>query len=492
MAVNITQVGTGTLSQDQNFNTFDGRSVRTIDKATARPNDNIDPAMLKDSKEEMLRVLSTQDDIYESAMTEVEVSKGNGITLSDSIYYRISVGSDKATHTFGLVDPMTGDVISGPGSLLGFEKGQSTRHTQCIYNEVKDGVAILTHGMKYEYENAYNLFDKALPQLIKYWSEVEGRRKREALIRGYDKETVTDNMDFITQTQYLNPNWMINGDSEVTPDTVADLAAITQDVGVVIILTDATGATGAQVDGDYYKVTGANAAAWVSATNPVTDDLGMPIYNSDDEVFKRSVATAINNGCKGTPTIGLKFFDQIAYNAAEKGIFPLDDGNYLLTVPRPVYESLTSQEGVWGTYFTNTLASANGENSYDGKMIQYKTLKIVPDNRWVSCLVGGDNDSLTFGYLKPGNEDQRDKGAIDDTVGNASKTQLGMLHGKGALIERNEKDLYIKEELQDYQTIKGIGTFKQNGYNLNVIRSSYSDIVENRYSSVVVFPGVIL
>jgi hypothetical protein len=59
-----------------------------------------------------------------------------------------------------------------------------------------------------------------------------------------------------------------------------------------------------------------------------------------------------------------------------------------------------------------------------------------------------------------------------------------------------ERDLYFKFDEQNYGEDKGIGTFMEVGYNLNIIKydptstNEFPDYAENRSSAVVAFPGV--
>lgn len=444
--INATYAGnTGVFGPKGNeVNNF-GDATRPYDIATQEAT-----ALIQQSWEQDLRILSTTDDVFETSMTDVEGSYATkGLSIPNSIGVRLTAGGQNSVHTYPVLNPLTGKPISGTGSLLGNEKGQSMRFVRAFYNEVKDGVAVQTYGVGYNYDNAFRMYEKVTTQLTKYWAETRGRMKRQALVEWYNEEVLIDNPVIADGTElHLNPNWFIVGSSVV--------------------------------DGK-------------------TDDNGVPLWDEDRAVFADRVGAAIEEGfddAGGATT--LAYFDKISFFAHEYLIEALEDGTYVVTVPMPVWYNLTSltSEGGFGKFFTDVTAYPQGTDTYKGEMGRYRDLRIIPDERWVGAVVTpetapaeGDADvSLT--YKMPGNEDPRDKSAYaDDNI----VAQLGFLLGKGAFIERMEKDLHFKYDVQNYEQNKGIGTFMEVGFNLTIVRNDgdfYPEYAENRGSAVLAFPSV--
>jgi hypothetical protein len=452
MADPIVKVGTGeatgfprNLGVDMTKNTPRNYSYEDM-KATE---------LLQQKWETELRELSTLDDVLSKGMTLVRNSYStDGIAIPDSIGMTITSGGQNTVHTFPVLDALGGHPLAGNASLQGKEKGQSMRFVKAYYNEEKDGVKVQTYGVAYNYENAFGMYEKATSQLTKYWAEVDGRQIRECLVQWLNREVVENN-PYVTVSQHLNPNW-------VAPGTHGALAG-------------------------------------------VSDDMGMPIWNEDLPTFTHNVATTLIKSAEASGDVTtLRFFDKISYYAQMKLIQPLDDGTLICMVPMPVWYSLTGlgTEGGFGKHYTEVSAYPAGTNSYPGEMGRYRDLRIVPDTRWVGAVAteetapAAGNASLTFDYLYPNNEDNRDKSVLDTDTDNFV-FQLGFLLGKGAYIRRLEKDLHFKYDIQNYEQDKGIGTFREHGFNLNVIRTDaeagneYPDFVENRSSIVLAFPGVL-
>lgn len=479
----------------------------------------VEGGLKQQSWEQALQILSTTNDVFEVGMADAEINYANmGISIPDAIGMRMSAGGQNSVHTFPVLDPITGLPIAGTTSLQGKEKGQNMRYVQAYYNEVKDGLATEQYGVGYNYENAFGMYENATNQLTKYWAETKGRMKRECLVEWYNRELTVNNPG-ATLTQHLNPNWFINGNSvtqTVSIETVATadgVDAATTAVDGVVKITTVTGATtctvnGPVVDGAYYrlddKTAGAEEITWVGNSEgdlfvgQETDDNGVPNWDPTLATFENRVADALKTGGADSGTTDLLFFDKISYYAKEYLIESLDDNTYIVTVPMPVWYKLTqapgdaTNAGSFATYFTAVTEYANGTDAYPGEMGRYRDLRIVPDERWVGCEVAAD--SITLEYKLPGNEDNRNKSAYVTTTNEVF--QLGFLLGKGAYIERMEKDLYFKYDIQNYEQQKGIGTFMECGYNLNIVKydptgsNEFPDYAENRSSAVLAFPGV--
>lgn len=457
-------IGANDLTNGNVFYGAQGQEVKSYAADATRP---YDVDVYKETWEDTLQLLSTSNDIFEQGMSDTIGVYGNeGVSLPDSIGMRISSGGDKTKHTFMVLDPLPGLPGAGNESLLGNEKGQNQRQFNAFYNEVKDGISVLQYGVDYNYKNAFGMFERATGQLAKYWSETKGRMKRECLVEVYNRE-LSDNNPALSGTydagtngtQGLNPNWIING-----VDPVAANADLTDDA--------------------------------------VTAD-GLPVIAGADDF-----ETATSNLCRAITTNDfagsyLAFLDTISFMAEDTLMLePLADGErkYILSIPYPVWYKYTAlnTDNTFGAFFTKVADYPEGTDTYAGEMGSYRNLRIVPDNRWpgfevsqaptVASGVYDDEGQYTTTYVLPGNEDDRDKSVYDSDTSNFVG-QLGLLMGKSSYIERMEKDLHFKYEIQDYESKKGIGTFMEVGYNLMLIRKD-GQPVENRNSAVVFFNGI--
>lgn len=427
---------------------FTGAATRPYSPATQ----DVAAGLTQQSWDTTLQVLSTGNDIFCSSLADAEMSYANkGLSIPDSVGIRITAGGQNAVHTFPLLNPVGGKTRNGTASLLGHEKAQSQKYVRAYYNEYKDGLAVTEYGVAYNYENAFGMYQSATSQLTKYWEETFGRMKRQAIVEWFNEELLENNPAITTGTlAHLNPNWFIPGNSFVAGKT---------------------------------------------------DDNGVPIYSNVLATFADRIGESVLTGLQSvTGLTTLAFFDKISLYATEYLINSLDDGTKILTVPMPVWYSLTSltTDGGFGKFYTDVTAYPQGTDVYPGEMGRYRDLRIVPDERWVGAVVtaetapGDDDASIAFEYKMPANEDSRSKAGW--ITGGTATCQLGMLLGKGAYIERKEKDLHFKYDMQNYDQNKGIGTFIETGFNLNVGRTDaggfYPTIADNRGSAIVVFPGV--
>jgi hypothetical protein len=475
--------GTGTTHTGHKVFGPNGNLVKDFGTTTATPyglaTQDVAEGLTQNSWDQKLEILSTENDILDFSIGDTEGNYYDGkITLPNSIIMTLTAGAANAVHTFPVANPLVGRPLAGTADLLGHEKGQSQRYINCFYNEVKDGVAVTKYGVAYNYDNAFNLYEQATPQLTKYWGETKGRMKRQCLVEQFNEEIFVNNPVTLpfSDTHY-NPNWLPFGD-----------------------------ATDAQVWSGF--VPGGTPTPATPTTS--VDGDGMPLYTPVKADFMDNIATALIEGA-GTGVIDITYFDKISFYASERLIERID-GKYYVMVPKPVWYEYTKLNKDWGTYFQKVSTFEGGTNRYDGEMYEYRDLVICPDNRYVSMAITGKvgdaaNDTAlaaAITYKEPGNEDNRVKTPYDGTIGGDTTVtgadfMLGAVLGKSAVIERKEKELHYKYDVQNYQQNEGIGTFMEVGYNLRVIRtdahdagSGYPTNAENRGSMILAFPNTIV
>jgi hypothetical protein len=185
---------------------------------------------------------------------------------------------------------------------------------------------------------------------------------------------------------------------------------------------------------------------------------------------------------------------------------PMDDGTYVAVIPISQWYKLSGlTDGQMGGLW-QAVNRYKDDFSFPGEVGMYRNIRIVKDERWASLVVTGTTTaSFAIEYVQPGGRDgdSREKGLYTYTgeaagAGTGNRVwQLGWLMGKGAYIERMEKDLFFRNEMQEYEKYKGIGTFMECGWNLTVIRTDsatdggsgglFPDYADNRGSAVLAF-----
>lgn len=441
----LNEMGTGVL--DKTYSNM----ATGVDTATNRTYDlgEMDALALEQQTwEETLRITSTLKDVFEVGMADVIDVTDKGISIPNGCGMKITAGGASNTHHFPLLDPLVGTPRAGTDEdLLGYERGQRMRYVTAFYNEMKDGVIVEQYGVNYNKVDVYGIYEKATPQLTKYWAEVKGRAKREALTEWFNIELTKAGSS--APGQHLNPNWLIAGETNGT------------------------------------------APAWDSTLQTFTNNIGAAID-----------AAGGTSGTGVSAQISMDVLDRFQYEAeANLYMEPMDDDTYICVIPQPQWYKLTSvTDGQMGGLWKDITRYTSDDVKFPGEVGTYRNLRIISDTRWASLVVtesAGDY-SFSFEYVQPGGRDgdARNKGLYTYNGVDAGNRilQIGWLMGKGAYIERMEKDLFFRNEMQEYEKRKGIGTFMEAGWNLNVIRTDtgtgtagFPDFADNRSSAVLAF-----
>jgi len=402
--------------------------------------------------ETTLRETSTLKDVFEDTLVNVIDLDYQGMTVPNGCGMKLTAGGQSVTHRFPLLDPQIGAPRAGiDEDLLGYESGQRMRYVEAFYNEMKSGIIVDQYGVNFNKIDVYGIYEKATSQLNKFWAEVKGRAKREALTQWYNIELTKAGSG--APGQNLNPNFLIAGE------------------------------------------TNGEKPAWNSTLQTYTNTIGAAM----DEAGGTS-------GTGVSAQISLDALDRFNFEA-ESNLYmePLEDGTYVCVIPLPQWYKLTSQtDGQFGGMWTAVADYGKDVVSYTGEIGKYRNLRIVADTRWASLVATKSSDDYTFTieYVQPGgmDGDSREKGLYTYNQATGNRVwQLGWLMGKGAYIERMEKDLFFRNETQEYEKRKGIGTFMECGWNLTVIRTDsatgtgptgFPDYADNRSSAVLAFAAV--
>jgi hypothetical protein len=437
-----------------------------VDTDTKRPYSlaNMDSlALQKQTWDDACKVLSTYEDVFETGMSDVHVTYPNeAISLPESIGMRLVAGGASTQHTFPVLDPILGSLYAGTSTdLAGKEVGQRLRYVQAYYNEMKFGVMTETYGVNYNQVDEFGVYQKATMQLKKLFDESKGRAKRECLTQYFNRELNEDGSGVAGIGQHFNPNWFIANATEVSGKT---------------------------------------------------DGNGVPTWSSTKQTFANNIAETLDQAATGTggvdANISIPYLDYVSFLANEKLIDKTSE-EYVIVIPTPQWYKLSALSGGMGDIWTSVNRYGEGKPTYPGEVGTYRDLRIVKDDRWAGLEVavadaGGDtrgDATFTFEYVEPGGlqGDGRNKSVYSYTGGFTTPVgdrvwQIGWLLGKSAFLERVEKDLFFKEESQEYDKRKGIGGFMEAGWSLCVIRTDaattgFPDYAENRSSAVLAFSG---
>jgi len=449
--------GTSPVAAAEFPSQYTSPGIGDIDVNTQRPyslTESDATALLRDSISTDLKLIPVPRDIFEQSMTDVSASSYKvGVELPNSIGARLTAGGANITDTIPLLNPMVGGLVAGNLDLEGLEDGQTFRYVKVYYQEQQLGVATLTFGVKFNTLDIYGTFGMSLPQLKTKYREIKGRQKRECLINWFPTEMTLNREDGTgTLTQFPNPNWFI---------------------------------------GNAYAATG---QAYFD------DAKGLPEWSGDVNAFAWNIYQTLNiaAGADGTAAaVSMDWLDDIIEAAEANMIEPLEDENYALVLSTSDYNKLSStSNGMPGSWLESVERYTGGSNpSFVGEVGKYKNLRIVKDNRSPELLITGTNATdaaITTFFMQPGREDDRPK---TQYASGTLAFNANFLLGKGAYIERVEKDITVRENQQGYGKKKGIGIFEETGFNLNVAVNDTNtggderpDVVLNSSSMVVVTP----
>jgi hypothetical protein len=453
----------------------------------------------------------------------VEMYANKGFSIPDAIGISAKAGGASITHTFAVIDPYAGGVRAGINEdVLGFEKGHRLRYIQALYNEVGTGVITEEYGVLANRIDTYGVYDSVNQRIAKFWAEIKGRMKRECLTQVYNRELNkpgTTGSYSAGVEQYYNPNWIIaNATTNLklggTYDALNETDSPTGAPIVVGAHAGVSSGTAVYETGNLYVADATDEdiaevadAAAVAASDAATNGLGMPVYDSTFATFEGNIKKALIDSAEKAVTsaepsdawVSARQLDRISQIAHRTLITPLDDNSYCVVIPEEQWYKLSAISGDLGSLWVSQARYNDTQEAikFPGEVGMYRNLRIVPDSRFATLTIGGTAivpTTVTVGYQEPGGAigDNRAYGAY--TTDSNMVFQLGWLCGKGAYIERKEKDLFYREEVQNYAKKKGLGSFMECGYNLTLIRTDSAtgtqgmpDYVENRGSAVLAF-----
>ena len=379
--------------------------------------EDLDVASIKyNAIESKLRVTATLNDIFVQSMSDVNFTPEDGkMTLPDQMTMKITAPSGANTISIPFTDPIAGDPRAGRDRQSGFEVGRSLRYMDFGWNEESQAVMVTKWGKEYNDLQAHlGLFDRAQPDLSKYFLELTGRQFREASLRIRSRELIKDT----GLVQGWNPNMFIaNTDPNDQPEYTSNIATFNERI------CDTMEAAAA-------SDVGANAQ------------------------------------------FSIEFMDSILdYAVITKRIQPINMGGedrYILVLPSNQLAKVSSLVGQLGNAWVDSRGLTDMEMKYTGILGRYRELLVVSDTRYPTLDVNYTSNTLSPQYVEPGNRDGRNRKvyAADNTV-----WSVGGLYGAGAFGDWTKRDLHFEDEPQEYGKEVGVGAFRERGVQLGLLRT---------------------
>jgi hypothetical protein len=207
----------------------------------------------------------------------------------------------------------------------------------------------------------------------------------------------------------------------------------------------------------------------VSKTQEINSNVYFVSATTSKVTFDTTLAdfvTAIDAAAPTTPTaanqLSIAALNDISSIASvDEAIVPIEEGNkdmYILLVPSNQAKLL--RDSTDSTQLANLFAGSdkrgNENKAINGELGIYHNLILVEDPRAPKVTV---NTTVVFSYRGPGSTDNR--AANGTTV-----FDVCMLLGRGALGKLMLERLHFKEEVQDYESVVGVGAIATYGYQL--------------------------
>lgn len=317
----------------------------------------------------------------------------------------------KRSGVLTLLKRLSGSGVTGRSTLIGNEVDQDTRELIVYANELRHAVNSEQYGIDANEKSPYRLLEQIQPQLSYWLGEMKGKYKREGIVEHYSTNlTVAP----ISKTKTLNENILVKNVNITTADQAnyqgsADNAAYIEDVG------DALTAAGTT-----------SAALW-----------------------------------------DVTFLSRIQYWATVvKKIVPLDNGRYVVLVPSRQAAFLKdpqNSESLFAVFRDSQITELTKSWGYDQYLGSFGQLDLFEDPRSPVFDLTGSNGSWAIAVKYKGAGDDDSRTSTSGTV-----FDVGMILGKGALIETEYEAPHFEDEVQDYNMIKGIGIAAGFGYQSTV------------------------
>ena len=328
--------------------------------------------------------------------------------IPDAAIMRVMMKPGANSHTLGLLMDLTGAGRQGAGvALTGFTESMDTRKQTVYANDVRHGVNIDNFGL-YAFRNEpYKLMEEVNGLLSKWLKGRRGKHMRQAML-----EKVSDNLE--TSPTSLTAGWNKN----IIVKNVAD---------------------GSQ-----------------------------PTYDSTLADYTSNLNTALSSaGTTSAANLDISFFTHLEYYVTTQWkLKPMEDGTYICTVPARqarYLKVLDGTESISGLMRT-TLSTKVAEQAWAQTLPQIGKLRLLVDDRAPIINRNSATGVLTAAYRDVGSTDER---SSYTNTGNNTVWDVGMVFGKGAIIEAIMMKPRYDEDLTDIGRLKDVGMSTTYGFQVN-------------------------
>lgn len=327
--------------------------------------------------------------------------------ITNSIYMKVDETANQGATDIRITmkKPVVGLPQTGNTRLLGTEVPPETISGTLYRNNYKFAVNTENYNTRNLEQKNYGLFEQHIKDLGDHAQQFEGMQIRQALCQRYPDDM---NADDVSVVQRVNPHVFVQGAADSDQPVYSDTAATFEDAIVDAIIT--VGALGTQPQ-----------------------------------------AGAAN----------FRMINKIALTALSKKLMPLDIGGnqaYILTLS-PTSASIFSDPTVsssMGAVWTDYNRLSDKVQNWHGLLGKFATtigvdVYIAIDHKCPTILpTGGGPYGVSFGYIQPGDVDARNLGDVDTR-------DVGILLGKGALVNWEPEKLHMVKHEDDYGRIQGTG-----------------------------------
>lgn len=347
-------------------------------------------------------------------------------SLPDAVKIKVSL-KGKRTGVLTLLKNLSGSGVVGRSGLIGNEVDQDTRELLVYANELRHAVNTERYGIDANEKSPYKLLEAVQPQLSLWWKEMRGKYVRQAIVEKYSENLqvapLSLSLGINENVLVKNVNMIQTGNNQASYQASASNAAYIEDVG------DALNAAGTTT-----------AALW-----------------------------------------DVTFLSRIQYWAkVQAKIEPLDSGKYVVLVPSRQAAFLKdpqSTESLAGLYKDSQIVDKAKMYNFDQYLGTWGDLMLFEDPRApLADLTGSDSSwAISFKYKGAGDDDGR-------TSTSGTVFDVGMILGKGAVVEAEYEAPHFVEEIQDYEMVRGVGIAGGFGFTRTVF---YNDATSETRSSTI-------
>lgn len=388
-----------------------------------------------------LRESNTLDDIWNRLKQSVDI-RASEIEIPDTVFMQFQT-PPSGTHkiTVGMTTPLKEAFQEGTEEqMLGNEEQLELLHLSLRYNEIKKAIAYRGWGIEANDLSSTGLYGTINPKFQKAWSEVRGRRIREALMLTYASELTKAP---VSLKQQFNSNIYI-----------PNLALGDQPVWDV---TDLTTTAGSEDSAGFYP------DRTFSGDNSYVEELGT----------KLMAAAGTGSTSKAYMDVGM-LTDLELYVRTRLKLMPVTIGKrrgYLFIVPSDVAAYLTNpqESGSMGSVWKDTTAMTAEEASIPGMLGRFKSLWFIEDERAPTLTVDGSVGTYTLqpGFMQHGDNDDRNLNPWSNSTDSENYVfEVGWVIGAGAIAEWIVNQLGYAKESTEYGQLLGKGSYMCGGVQL--------------------------